>query len=87
MILLWSMDGGDASADPHSHGFGWEPRSMPLAAQLTGTLSALLDDQLQQWTMSNTEMDNTLQQRHFLCTAPTRAARSHQPKRQYYFHI
>ena len=39
MILLWSMDGGDASADPHSHGFGWEPRSMPLAAQLTGTLT------------------------------------------------
>lgn len=66
MILLWSMDGGDASADPHSHGFGWEPRSMPLAAQLTGTLSALLDDQLQQWTMSNTEMDNTLQQQEAL---------------------
>ncbi len=62
-----SMEGGDASsADPHSYGFGWEPRSMPLASSLTGTLSDLLDDQLQQWTMSNTEMDNTLQQQEAL---------------------
>lgn len=50
-------------------GFGWEPRSMPLAGQLTGTLSALLDEQLQQWSLSNTELDNTLQQQEALVDA------------------
>ena len=50
-------------------GFGWEPRSMPLAGQLTGTLSALLDEQLQQWSLSNTELDNTLQQQEALVAA------------------
>lgn len=39
----------------------WAPRSSPLAEQLTDTLSALLDDQLQRWEMDNTEMDNQLQ--------------------------
>ena len=43
-------------------GAAWAPRSTPLAEQLTDTLSALLDDQLQKWEMDNTEMDNQLQQ-------------------------
>lgn len=45
---------------------GWEPRSLSLADQLTGTLSAVLDEQLQQWHMSYTEIDNTLQQQEAL---------------------
>jgi hypothetical protein len=49
--------GGDGGGDG-----GWAPRSTPLAAQLTDTLSALLDDQLQKWEMDNSEMDNQLQQ-------------------------